>query len=610
MGAPRAGHRGDQLSRFEKRAKTDPAGRPFPLFAAVVADLRDPHNQVFLNGHDGPVTCLAMSPDGRLLASGQHGENSDVIVWDFVAKRLLFRLSEHDHGIKAVAFSHDSRLLATVGVASDGKMFAWEMSKGYIVASCTAEPAPVDAIAWGGMVKDVKRRDTAAYLLATTGSKQIRLWSLDGARGVLTPEPIRQNLARDFTCLTFSPDGERLFAGSQTGDVSVVSLKDKVLTQTFLACGGGVHAMRTHGNDSVVVGGGDGTVTVFVAQGDERPEWIADRKGITLGAVMSLSFNPQGTELVAGTTGGCMYLVDYATAATTLASEHPSHSVVAVDFPPNVSDEFATVSEDGIMRVWNGNDYSVKARCSPNRWGRPNCVAYPGGIVITGWADGHLRAHDAETGELLWTLENAHKGGVAALAVMLNSRRKVIVSGGVEGELRVWDLKTRQLVSHLKEHAGPIVNIVPLSDGSRVLSCSTDRTFLTWDLDREVRLTAHIQKMGGLNRLALCADERRVLTVGKEKRVTVWDLGQTGPTAVISPAHADEATAIALSPDNSIFATGGSDQVVKIWSMETGLLITDCLGHSGTISDLQFSPDCKQLISTGLDGAIIVWNIF
>ena len=82
----------------------------------IVADLLDPHNQVFLRGHDDFITTVDVSPSGRYIASGQRGENADVIVWDFEEKRLLYRMQSHDAGVAVVAFSHDEKLLLSVGV--------------------------------------------------------------------------------------------------------------------------------------------------------------------------------------------------------------------------------------------------------------------------------------------------------------------------------------------------------------------------------------------------------------------------------------------------------------------------------------------------------------
>ena len=52
----------------------------------MVRDIQDPHNQHFLTAHDDSIMCLAVSNNGNLLASGQRGENSDIVVWDYGQK--------------------------------------------------------------------------------------------------------------------------------------------------------------------------------------------------------------------------------------------------------------------------------------------------------------------------------------------------------------------------------------------------------------------------------------------------------------------------------------------------------------------------------------------
>ena len=68
-------------------------------------------------------------------------------------------------------------------------------------------------------------------------------------------------------------------------------------------------------------------------------------------------------------------------------------------------------------------------------------------MILTGWSDGKIRSHDADTGQFLWCIDNAHTGGVTSLKLSHNQR--FLVTGGVEGELRVWELRSRDLVSGL-----------------------------------------------------------------------------------------------------------------------------------------------------------------
>ena len=57
-----------------------------------------------------------------------------------------------------------------------------------IVASHPVVPSSKTLVAWGGLKKDIKRRDTKEYLLATASNQQIFLWALDPYAGTLVCE--------------------------------------------------------------------------------------------------------------------------------------------------------------------------------------------------------------------------------------------------------------------------------------------------------------------------------------------------------------------------------------------------------------------------------------
>jgi len=149
----------------------------------VVADLLDPNKQEFLRYHDHLVTCLALSPSGKYIASGQYGEHSDVFVYDYTEKRVVFQLEEHDKGLQVLAFSQDEKVLVTIGVAEDNNMIFWDLSNGCIIASSNKLPLNTKCASFMGFVKDIKRRDTHRYQLCTAGADGVMLWDLDPYNG-------------------------------------------------------------------------------------------------------------------------------------------------------------------------------------------------------------------------------------------------------------------------------------------------------------------------------------------------------------------------------------------------------------------------------------------
>jgi WD40 repeat protein len=68
-------------------------------------------------------------------------------------------------------------------------------------------------------------------------------------------------------------------------------------------------------------------------------------------------------------------------------------------------------------------------------------------------------------------------------------------------------------------------------------------------------------------------------------------------------------TTLEFSPDNKMLASGGWDDVVRLWDVETGKQIRTFSGHASNISAVTFSPDGQYLASRGgLDGIVTIWE--
>ena len=76
--------------------------------------------------------------------------------------------------------------------------------------------------------------------------------------------------------------------------------------------------------------------------------------------------------------------------------------------------------------------------------------------------------------------------------IALAKNLKFFCTGGNEGEVRVWEMRSREMVSHLKEHTHRVTKVKLTTDEMHVISSSKDRALLMWDLKMEKRVSAHI----------------------------------------------------------------------------------------------------------------------
>lgn len=61
-----------------------------------------------------------------------------------------------------------------------------------------------------------------------------------------------------------------------------------------------------------------------------------------------------------------------------------------------------------------------------------------GKSIISGWEDGKIRAFYPQSGKLMYIINDAHMNGVTSIATTSDCSR--IISGGMEGEIRVWKI--------------------------------------------------------------------------------------------------------------------------------------------------------------------------
>lgn len=609
----------------------------------MICDLNDPHKQEFLRGHDDDITALTLSNKGTYMASGQIGKNADVCVWKYNNRKLLFRLSEHDYGVSFVQFTKDELLLLTIGDVRDNRIIVWDVSNGYVVVSTYIDKQMrrkyVDQTAtrsnciatWGGKTRDIKRRETDRYQFALVQDNRMFLFEVDPYNGKIERFNIDCKAHdRRYTCLQFNEMGNMIYAGTESGDVLIINVRNRQFLSKVRVCSLGVNVFSFYDNENgVIIGGGDGTITDFdrksnsISYYQQKEEIIPMKKyelphGVKSIAVSSSSSSSSSNfGLLVGTSGADIFSVRHSGKnelnKPMIYKENHFGKVLSVAFRGEESDCFSTCSSDGTVRFWNMNEYSVLSSSSFKGAHIPRDICFVRDIIFSCWDNGSLRSIDSMNGEALWERKEAHRSGIECLLSGRNS--KYLISGGTEGAIKVWSVKGLNLISNLKDHRLGVTCFELFEDDLHFLSGSRDKSIYCWDLRKEKSVSTYFSKMSPVYDISLrkCSQHEFISIGGKV--ITCWDTRQPKYTHLLKFSMEEPQLKEGWSVDftngnGNYFATGGTDELVQLFDYRTKKMISKGAGHSNRINKVRFTPDDKQLVSVGDDGMIFIWNLF
>lgn len=145
-------------------------------------------------------------------------------------------------------------------------------------------------------------------------------------------------------------------------------------------------------------------------------------------------------------------------------------------------------------------------------------------------------------------------------ALAISSAGNEIYSGGIDNDIRVWDLRKKAVVYSMLGHGDTVTSLRVSPDSQSLLSYSMDSTVRTWDIRPFAPTERHIRTLDGA-------------TVGSEKNLlrASWD------------------------SDGKKIAAASGDGTVVVWSSETGKLLYKLPGHRGTVNCAEFSPNAEPI---------------
>ena len=191
-------------------------------------------------------------------------------------------------------------------------------------------------------------------------------------------------------------------------------------------------------------------------------------------------------------------------------------------------------------------------------------VSGDGGVVVSGGEDGLVLVWDVASGKLRHTLAG-HRGAVQSVSVSGDGR--VVVSGGKDGQVLVWDGMSGQLRHRLKGHRGWVCGVAVSGDGRVVVSGGEDGQVLVWD--GRIGQLRHklVGRRGRVYGVSVSGDGRVVVSGGGDGRVRVWD-GVSGQLRYTLRhtlvGRRGRVWGVSVSGNGQLVVSGGKDSEMRV----------------------------------------------
>ncbi|MDT4897821.1 MAG: hypothetical protein QOH25_2898 [Acidobacteriota bacterium] len=599
-----------------------------------------------LSGHQRDVRCVAFSPDGKLLASGD--DNGVVIIWDVAARRMIGQpLAAHQKGVYSLAFSLDGSTLASGSyselnagskIAEDvGEIYLWNVAtrerkgdalKGHasLVQSLAFSPDG-KTLASGNRQRDDLEVE-ASIILWDVGTHRL-LGSLKGHDNSISS-------------LAFNLDGKVLASGSADEKVRLWDVGAVKPLNGFEKLDANFRAPMKHHDSEILE-------VRFTRDGKRLI--TADAENHIL--VRAVEFSTLGNQLTLTSSVALNYFASYS-----------SRETLSLAFSPETF-KWATggcrkLGADGYCVEADLSIYDTAARLpitrlvSENPTNKVESVAFSpdGRVLASGGCDGFGDCTGSEV--YLWDTTTRLplgqlKGAPGAVTSLAYSPDGATLAAGScakpekgkcrQGEIRLWNPATRQLVSQpLTGHSDSVKMLVFSSDG-KILVSSDGQNIILWNAETRQMIgeiaPGHQYKNGmasfPVNSIALSPDSntlassgcgkrgRRLTTVADtydsciEGEIRFWNVSTRQMIGQPLSGHKDEIMSVAFSHDGKTLASasGQADGTIRLWDVATRQPLGGAFtGYIAVMNKMVFSPDGETLVSASLGENLPHQNIF
>ena len=510
-----------------------------------------------LKGHTSQISALALSPDGKALASVAHAQASTfntIKLWDIASGRVLHDITNLHPDPLVLAISPDGQELAAAG---------WGDRVTFLDLTTGTIERQIEGGEFGHFTTLAFSPDGMTLAGAGWGSRAYSVTLLDLRSDRF--QPLEESVFRPAVSLAFSPDGRTLAVGRSSGEVERWDRSTRQLLHTYRGHTDGVNAVVfSSSGDRIISSSKDGRILGWKVPATPAENILLRHDRIVWSVAMS---------------------ADWKTAVSG--------------------------GKDCTLRVWDIAEHRQVALLQSgwSNWGGVSFVALsPNGktLVASLWGGRPLEVWDVPSQRLLKQVTNysgmpafSHKGDLLLLFHADNPSR----------EMQLWDATASRQLTVLGKHQGALRSAFS-SDDRLLATCGLDSTVKVWDVPRGKLLKTFLGHTEEVYCIAFSPDGRLLASGGQDRMVKLWNVRSLGskPIASFTANNFWAVNTLAFSPDGKTLAIAGFDDQIRLWSVaarrEVMVLKEAGIGSSSVL----FSPDGELLAAGCRDGSVRFWR--